>query len=114
MKVGGALEGRLGLLVGDELPELGLLLVADRLLERDRGLGGPLDLVDLIGVDPRDLGDLVRGGLAAQLGDQLALGATEILLSSRPRGPGCGSFVPCQRGRGRSLGGSTRSRRWRT
>src|SRR5918995_5522328 len=32
--VGGALVGRLRLLVGDELPELGLLLVADRLLER--------------------------------------------------------------------------------
>src|SRR6202035_1309892 len=30
----GALIGRLGALVGDELPELGLLLVADRLLER--------------------------------------------------------------------------------
>src|SRR5690606_28351312 len=35
-EVGGAVEGRLRLLVGDELPELGLLLVADRLLERDR------------------------------------------------------------------------------
>src|SRR5215208_7331395 len=34
----GALVRRLGPLVGDELAELGLLLVADRLLERDRGL----------------------------------------------------------------------------
>ena len=33
--LGGALVGRLGPLVGDELAELGLLLVADRLLQRD-------------------------------------------------------------------------------
>ena len=38
----GALVGRLGLLVGDELAELGLLLVTDRLLERDRRLRGAL------------------------------------------------------------------------
>src|SRR5829696_8595687 len=40
--LGGALVGRLGPLVGDELTELGLLLVADRLLERDRRLGRAL------------------------------------------------------------------------
>ena len=34
--LGGALVRRLGALVGDELAELRLLLVADRLLERDR------------------------------------------------------------------------------
>src|SRR6476619_26260 len=54
-----ALVRRLGPLVGDELAELGLLLVADRLLERDRSLRGALDRVDLFGIDPRDLGDLV-------------------------------------------------------
>src|SRR5918911_2415282 len=37
-----ALVRRLGALVGDELAELGLLLVADRLLERDRRLGRAL------------------------------------------------------------------------
>src|SRR3954452_12537651 len=47
----GALVRRLGPLVGDELAELGLLLVADRLLERDRRLRGALDRVDLVGLD---------------------------------------------------------------
>ena len=51
--LGGALVGRLGALVGDELAELRLLLVADRLLERDRGLRRALDRVDLLGVDAR-------------------------------------------------------------
>ncbi len=55
----GALVRRLGPLVGDELAELGLLLVADRLLERDRGLRGALDRVDLLGIDPGDVGDLL-------------------------------------------------------
>src|SRR6478672_3025031 len=77
--LGGALVRRLGPLVGDELAELGLLLVTHRLLERDRGLRGALDRVDLLGVDPGDLGDLVGGGLAAQLGDELALGAADLV-----------------------------------
>src|SRR5829696_3333697 len=77
--LGGALVRRLGPLVGDELAELGLLLVADRLLERDRRLRGALDRVDLVRVDPRDVGDLLRGGLAAQLGDELALRAADLV-----------------------------------
>src|SRR3954447_15009376 len=75
----GALVRRLGALVGDELAELRLLLVADRLLEADRGLRGALDRVDLLGVDPGDVGDLVGGRLAAELGDQLALGAADLV-----------------------------------
>ena len=71
--------GRLGALVGDELAELGLLLVADGLLQRDRGLGGALDRVDLLGVDAGDLGDLLRRRLAAELGDELALGAADLV-----------------------------------
>src|SRR6201999_3944682 len=43
--LGGALVRRLGALVGDELAELRLLLVADRLLERDRSLRRALDRV---------------------------------------------------------------------
>src|SRR4051794_16381397 len=77
--LGGALVRGLGALVGDELAELRLLLVADRLLEADRGLRGALDRVDLLGVDPGDLGDLVGGGLAPQLRDQLALGAADLV-----------------------------------
>ena len=43
----GPLVRRLGLVVSDELAELGLLLVADRLLERDRRLRRVLDRLDL-------------------------------------------------------------------
>src|ERR1700750_3042963 len=68
-----ALVRRLGPLVGDEMAELRLLLVAARLLERDRRLRRALDRVDLLGVDPRDVGDRLRRGLAAQLGHELAL-----------------------------------------
>src|SRR2546421_9783868 len=44
--LGGALVWGLRALIGDELPELGLLFVADRLLERDGGLRGALDRLD--------------------------------------------------------------------
>ena len=50
---GRPLEGGLGALIGDELAELRPLLVADRLLEGDRGLGRALDRVDLLGLDAR-------------------------------------------------------------
>src|SRR5690242_6750206 len=75
----GPLVRALGALVSDELAELRLLLVADRLLERDRRLGGALDGVDFLRIDPRDLGDLLGGGLAAQLRDELALGAADLV-----------------------------------
>ena len=75
----GALVRGLGALVGDELAELRLLLVADRLLERDRRLGGALDRVDLLRIDAGDVGDLLGGGLAAELGDELALGAADLV-----------------------------------
>src|ERR671910_3277325 len=68
--IGGALVGRLRLLVGDELPELGLLLVAYGLLQRDRRLRRALDRVDLVGLDPRHLGDLLGGRLAPKLRDE--------------------------------------------
>src|SRR4051812_18311842 len=78
-QLGGPLEGRLGALIGDELAELRLLLVADRLLQRDRRLRRALDRVDLLGLDAGYLGDLLRGGLAAQLGDELALRAADLV-----------------------------------
>src|SRR4051812_941691 len=74
-----ALVRRLGALVGDELAELRLLLVADRLLEADRRLRRALDRVDLLRVDARDVGDLLGGRLAAQLGDELALRAADLV-----------------------------------
>src|SRR3954471_17775806 len=75
----GALVRGLRPLVGDELAELGLLLVAHRLLERDGRLRRALDRVGLFGVDARDVGDLLRRRLAAQLGDQLALRAADLV-----------------------------------
>jgi hypothetical protein len=45
--LGRHLERRLGRLVLDEVSELGLLFLADRLLERDRLLGHPQDVADL-------------------------------------------------------------------
>src|SRR4051812_32464463 len=77
--LGGAVVRRLGALVGDELAELGLLLVADRLLERHRRLRRALDRVDLVGLDARHVGDLLRRRLATQLGDELALRAADLV-----------------------------------
>src|SRR5438270_13627458 len=56
----GRVERRLGLLVLDEVPELGLLLFADRLLERDRQLRHAQDLAHLLGRYLELGGDLVR------------------------------------------------------
>src|SRR5204862_2196332 len=72
------LVGRLRALVGDELAELGLLLIADRLLQRDRGLSRALDRVNLLGLDPGDVGDLLGRGLTTELGDELALGPADL------------------------------------
>src|SRR4051794_31197911 len=77
--LGRALVRGLRTLVGDELAELGLFLVADRLLERDRGLGGALDRIDLFGIDAGDFGDLLRSRLATELGDELAFGAADLV-----------------------------------
>jgi hypothetical protein len=72
----GALVARLGLLVGDEMAELGLLLVADRLLERDRRSRGELDRLDLARVDAGHVGDLI--------GRRLRLSAVARPRSARP------------------------------
>ena len=65
--------------VGDQLAELGLLLVADRLLERDRRLRGALDRVDLLGIDAGHLGDLLGRRLAAERRHEAALGAADLV-----------------------------------
>src|SRR5438105_1032065 len=75
----GRLVGKRDVLVGEEMPELRLLLVADRLLERDRRLRAATDLLDLLEREielPRDLG---RGGLAPVLGPQLAFGPHDLV-----------------------------------
>src|SRR3954452_6447506 len=66
-------ERRLGLLVLDEVAELGLLLLADRLLQRDRMLRHPEDVAHLRG-GHLELGrDLVGPGLATEALDELPL-----------------------------------------
>src|SRR4051794_5681355 len=75
----GAVVRGLGPLVGDELAELGLLLVADRLLERHRRLRRALDRVDLLRLDAGGVRDLLGGRLATELGDELALGAADLV-----------------------------------
>ena len=67
----GALVGRLGLVVGDELAELGLLLVADRFLERDRRSRVELYRLDLVGLDAGHVGDVLGRRLAAERGVRL-------------------------------------------
>ena len=66
-------------LVGEEVPELGLLLVADRLLQRDRRLRAPLDVLDLVGLELELQGDLLDGRLAAELAEQLALDPADLV-----------------------------------
>ena len=67
------LEGLQDRVVGDEVAELGFVLVADRFLQRDRQLGDAEDVAD-VGDRPAQLvGDLRRLGLAAEQLHQLAL-----------------------------------------
>src|SRR5829696_4772542 len=65
--------------VGDEVAELRLLLVPDRLLERDRRLGAPPDLRDLVRGEAEIATDLARRRLTAELGAQLAFGAEDLV-----------------------------------
>src|SRR4051794_5038183 len=74
----GRLVGQRHVGVGEEVPELGLLVVADRLLERDGRLGAPHDLLDLVDREVEVEGDLERRRLATQLGAQLPLGAHDL------------------------------------
>src|SRR5207344_702390 len=69
------LVGQRSALVGEEVPELGLVVVADRLLERDRGLRAMADLLDLLGRHVELPRDLVGRRLAPPLGAQLPLRA---------------------------------------
>ena len=72
-------ERRLGLLVRDEVPERGVLLLADRLLERDRELRHAQDLAHLLDVDLELLGDLLRERLAPEPLDELALDVHDLV-----------------------------------
>src|SRR5262249_19574046 len=72
-------EGRLGLLVLDEVAELRVLLLADRLLERDRVLRHAKDLADLLGAHLELLRDLVRQRLTTEALHQLALDVHDLV-----------------------------------
>src|SRR5258708_15723190 len=77
--VRGGVRRREGLVVGDEGPEVRILFLTDRRLERDRLLRDLDDLADLVGGDEHPLGDLLRGRLAAQLLEQATAHADELV-----------------------------------
>src|SRR3954453_18015745 len=70
-------DDRLGVL--DEVAELAVALVADGLVEADRLPGVLLDLQHLVRGDVHLLGQLLRGGLAPEVLEQLALDAAELV-----------------------------------
>src|SRR5262245_18299852 len=65
-------------LVGEEVPELRLLLVAHRLLERDGRLRAPPDVLDLVHGELEVGGDLPGLRLARELRAQFPLGAVDL------------------------------------
>src|SRR5205823_8904884 len=66
-------------LVGDEVAELRLVLVADRLLERDGSLRAAPDVLDLLRRELEVAADLGGRRLAAELGAQLPLRADDLV-----------------------------------
>src|SRR4029079_3433139 len=75
----GLLVGQRHRLVGEEVPELGLVLVADGLLERDRSLRAAPDLVVLLRLQVELQTYLDRAGLATELGAQGPLRAHDLV-----------------------------------
>src|SRR5215813_3106003 len=63
----GLLERICGLAVGEQVAELALVVRADRLVQRDRGLCGAQRLVDVLDREAGRLGELLLRGLAAEL-----------------------------------------------
>src|SRR4029079_16044514 len=72
-------EGRLRLVVGNEVAERGVLLLADRLLQRDGHLRHPQDLAHLLDGHLELLGDLLGPRLAAEALDELALDVHDLV-----------------------------------
>src|SRR2546430_8436414 len=73
-----------GLVVGDEVPEVRILFLADRRLERDGLLRNLHDLAHLVGGDEHPLRDLFGGRLAAQVPKGSPLDAGEVVDRPRP------------------------------
>ena len=76
---GHGVEGADGVLVLDEVAQLGVLLFADGRLQRDRGLADAQDLPDLAVGHAHLGGDLLGQRLAAHVLQQLALHADELV-----------------------------------
>src|SRR4051812_42725651 len=73
---------RIGCLpVGEEVAELTLVVRADCLVQRDRGLRGTERLVDVLDRQSGRLGELVLRGLAAELDLEPARRARQLLLA---------------------------------
>src|SRR5438094_355464 len=68
-----------GLVVGDEVPEVRILFLADRRFERDRLLRDLDDLADFVGGDEHPLRDLLGGRLAAELLKESTRDADELV-----------------------------------
>src|SRR5215210_4317901 len=62
--------GALGLFVGDKVPKLRGVVLADRGLQRDRAPAHAPDAHYLLGLDLHEAGDLLVRGVAVQLGGQ--------------------------------------------
>src|SRR5918995_414555 len=75
----GRVERRLRLLVGHEVAQGGVLLFADRLLERNRELRHAQDLANLLRVDLQLLGDLLGKRLAPEALHELALHVHDLV-----------------------------------
>src|SRR5512135_655989 len=65
--------------IGEEVAELGFVLVPDGLLERHRRLRTATDVLDLVAAELEVATDLRRRRLAAELGSQLALGPDDLV-----------------------------------
>ena len=76
----GDVFGQRRVLVGEEVAELGLILFADRVLERDRRLRAPHDLLDLRAREVEIDRDLDRRRVAAQLAAKPPLGADDLVV----------------------------------
>jgi hypothetical protein len=77
----GLVERIRGLAVGEQVAELALVVRADRLVQRDRRVGSPECLVDVLERQAGCLGELLLRRLAAELDLEPSRGARELLLS---------------------------------
>ena len=100
--------------VCEQVAELAVAVVADRLVERHRSLDGAERLLDVLELEPCRLGELLVRRLAALLGFELVESRARASPGARGRAPARGSSATGSRSRAGRPGGSTRSHRSRT